>query len=91
MNDESINSSFVTNDAHTSDNCYDGDINNSSTDYNITMEEEIRQTSTLCREFVEAAARGTKRIASFYPTRFVIDFFSLIEQTLSLVCVDKRY
>ncbi|XP_043524162.1 uncharacterized protein LOC122536123 isoform X3 [Frieseomelitta varia] len=70
MNDESINSSFVTNDAHTSDNCYDGDINNSSTDYNITMEEEIRQTSTLCREFVEAAARGTKRIASFYPTSY---------------------
>ncbi|XP_043524166.1 uncharacterized protein LOC122536123 isoform X7 [Frieseomelitta varia] len=86
MNDESINSSFVTNDAHTSDNCYDGDINNSSTDYNITMEEEIRQTSTLCREFVEAAARGTKRIASFYPTSektvFVESTDSLIDRML---------
>ncbi|KOX74669.1 Inositol hexakisphosphate kinase 2 [Melipona quadrifasciata] len=83
MNDESINSSFVTNDAHTSDNCYDSDINNSSTDNNINMEEEIRQTSTLCREFVEAAARGTKRIASFYPTSSEKTVF--VESTDSLI------
>ena len=65
MNEESISSTFVNDGPHTSDGCYDGDINNSSPDSNVTMEKEISQTSTLRRGFAEATVKETKRIASF--------------------------
>ncbi|XP_071859731.1 inositol hexakisphosphate kinase isoform X2 [Bombus fervidus] len=70
MNEESISSTFVNDGPHTSDGCYDGDINNSSSDSNVTMEKEISQTSTLRRGFAEATVKETKRIASFYPTSY---------------------
>lgn len=91
MNEDSISSTFVNDDPHTSDGCYDGDINNSSPDCNVTMEKEISQTSTLRRGFAEATVKETKRIASFYPTRFVIDSFLLISvYTLSLIFMNKK-
>lgn len=76
---ESTNSSFV-NDvvAHTSEVCYNADTSNSSTDYNLSVQEEISQ-ATLHRGFGEAAARGAKNAAFFYPPRFVaINYFSFI-------------
>ncbi|KOC64325.1 Inositol hexakisphosphate kinase 1 [Habropoda laboriosa] len=70
---ESRNSSFVEERPHTSEGCYDGDISNSSADYNLSLEEEIRQTtSTLCRGFDEATSRGAKNISNFYPTRIMM-------------------
>lgn len=57
---------------HNLDDGYDGDISNSSTDYNIPIEDEINQTTTLCTGYAEAASRAAKHIASFYPTRFVV-------------------
>ncbi|XP_043590438.1 uncharacterized protein LOC122571139 isoform X2 [Bombus pyrosoma] len=70
MNEESISSTFVNDGPHTSDGCYDGDINNSTPDCNVTMEKEISQTSTLRRGFAEATVKETKRIANFYPTSY---------------------
>ncbi|XP_026298608.1 inositol hexakisphosphate kinase 3 isoform X2 [Apis mellifera] len=71
MDEDSTNSSSISDDGpHTSDSCYDGDISNSSTDYNLSIEEEIGQTSTLHRGFDKAATREAKRIARFYPTSY---------------------
>ncbi|XP_043590439.1 uncharacterized inositol polyphosphate kinase C970.08 isoform X3 [Bombus pyrosoma] len=87
MNEESISSTFVNDGPHTSDGCYDGDINNSTPDCNVTMEKEISQTSTLRRGFAEATVKETKRIANFYPTSseetvFVESADSLIDRVL---------
>ncbi|XP_076621112.1 inositol hexakisphosphate kinase isoform X3 [Colletes latitarsis] len=64
VQEESTDSSFV----HSSEACYDADTSNSSTDYNVSIQEEISQ-ATLHRGFGEAAARGAKNTASFYPPR----------------------
>ncbi|XP_006567526.1 inositol hexakisphosphate kinase 2 isoform X4 [Apis mellifera] len=88
MDEDSTNSSSISDDGpHTSDSCYDGDISNSSTDYNLSIEEEIGQTSTLHRGFDKAATREAKRIARFYPTSseetvFVGSTDSLIDRML---------
>ncbi|XP_076221531.1 inositol hexakisphosphate kinase 1 isoform X2 [Nomia melanderi] len=64
---ESTNSSFVDDVvANTSEVCYDADTSNSSTDYNLSVQEEISQ-ATLHKGFGEAAARGAKNAAFFYP------------------------
>lgn len=64
--EESTNSSFVDDVAHNSEVCYDADTSNSSTDYNLSIQEEISQ-ATLHKGFGEAAARGAKNTAIFYP------------------------
>lgn len=71
MEEESTNSSFVDDVPHCSEACYDADTSNSSTDYNLSIQEEISQAA-LHRGFGEAAARGAKNTTSFYATRCVI-------------------
>ncbi|XP_017756938.1 PREDICTED: inositol hexakisphosphate kinase 2 isoform X1 [Eufriesea mexicana] len=86
MDEESTNSSFISDDSHTSNRSYDGDISSNSADYNLSIEEEICQTTTLHRGFGETS-KGAKRIANFYPssseeTVFVASTDSLIDKVL---------
>ncbi|XP_017791160.1 PREDICTED: inositol hexakisphosphate kinase 2 [Habropoda laboriosa] len=89
---ESRNSSFVEERPHTSEGCYDGDISNSSADYNLSLEEEIRQTtSTLCRGFDEATSRGAKNISNFYPTSEETVFVESTDSLIDRVFETPRY
>ncbi|CAK9827717.1 Inositol hexakisphosphate kinase 3 [Anthophora retusa] len=90
--EESRHSSFVGERPHTSEGCYDGDISNSSADYNLSLEEEIRQTtSTLCRGFDEAASRGAKNITNFYPTSEETVFVESTDSLINRVFETPRY
>ncbi|XP_053997373.1 inositol hexakisphosphate kinase 1 isoform X1 [Hylaeus anthracinus] len=83
--EESTNSSFVDDVIHSSEACYDGDSSNCSTEYNLSIQEEISQAA-LHRGFGEAAARGAKSTATFYSpseeTVFVESSDSLIDTVL---------
>ncbi|XP_043264002.1 inositol hexakisphosphate kinase 1 isoform X2 [Colletes gigas] len=85
VEEESTDSSYVDQVAHSSEACYDADTSNSSTDYNVSIQEEISQAA-LHRGFGEAAARGAKNTASFYPpskkTVFVESSDNLIDTVL---------
>ncbi|XP_003707612.2 inositol hexakisphosphate kinase isoform X2 [Megachile rotundata] len=85
MEEESSDSSFIDDCPHSSEACYDGDTSNSSTDCNLSIQEEIGRT-TLHREFDETTSREAKNITNFYPTSeetvFVESTNSLIDKML---------
>ncbi|XP_076173470.1 uncharacterized protein LOC143149734 isoform X2 [Ptiloglossa arizonensis] len=85
VEEESTDSSFAEDVARSSEACYDADTSNNSTDYNLSIQEEISQAA-LHRGFGEAAARGAKNTANFYApseeTVFVESSDSLIDTVL---------
>ncbi|XP_076683505.1 inositol hexakisphosphate kinase 1-like [Andrena cerasifolii] len=90
MEEESTNSSFVDDVPHCSEACYDADTSNSSTDYNLSIQEEISQAA-LHRGFGEAAARGAKNTASFYATSEETVFVESSDSLIDTVLQTPRY
>ncbi|CAL7944107.1 unnamed protein product [Xylocopa violacea] len=90
LDEDSANSSFVSDGLHTLDGCYDSDISNSSTDCNVSIEEEISQT-TLHRGFGEATAIAAKNIATFYPTSEETVFVESTDCLIDRVLQSPRY
>lgn len=90
MEEESSDSSFIDDCPNSSEASYDGDTSNSSTDYNVSIEEEIRRTA-LHKELDGTTARDGKNITNFYPTRFVINYFcSFISRQTMLVQIYEK-
>ncbi|XP_015436236.1 PREDICTED: inositol hexakisphosphate kinase 1 isoform X2 [Dufourea novaeangliae] len=88
--EESTNSSFVDDVASSSEACYDADTSNNSTDYNLSIQEEISQ-ATLHKGFGEAAARGAKNTGSFYPTSEETVFDESSDSLIDTVLQTPRY
>ncbi|XP_029052923.1 inositol hexakisphosphate kinase 2 isoform X1 [Osmia bicornis bicornis] len=82
MEEESSDSSFIDDCPNSSEACYDGDTSNSSTDYNVSIQEEISRT-TLQKELDGTTARDGKNITNFYPTSSEETVF--VESTNTLI------
>lgn len=87
VDEESTGSSVVSDGPHTTDGCYDGDISNSSTEYNVSIEEEIGNTTTLHKGFSE----GAKNITGFYPTSEETVFVDPADSLIDRVLQSPRY